>query len=117
MVGRGVGEEVGRVVGGEEGWSCPEVPTGCKVMAVESRTALGKNFVKGKPKKTRQGDGNNSKSRHNKKKVSRPRKVMDRHTHENWKKIKELMEREGRTETFFYKRAVAILAGRPDPLK
>lgn len=42
---------------------------------------------------------------------------MDRHTLENWKKIKELMEREGRTETFFYKRALAILAGKPDPLK
>ena len=42
---------------------------------------------------------------------------MDRHTLENWKKIKELMEREGRTDSFFYKRAMAILAGCPDPLK
>ena len=41
---------------------------------------------------------------------------MDRHTLENWKKIKELMEREGRTDTFFYRRAVAILSGRKDPL-
>ena len=42
---------------------------------------------------------------------------MDRHTLENWKKIKELMEREGRTDSFFYKRAMAILAGWSDPLK
>jgi len=41
---------------------------------------------------------------------------MDRHTLENWKKIKELMEREGRTDTFFYRRAVAILSGKKDPL-
>ena len=42
---------------------------------------------------------------------------MDKHTLENWKKIKEVMEREGGTDTFFYKRAVAILAGRKDPLQ
>ena len=42
---------------------------------------------------------------------------MDRHTLENWKKIKELMEREGRTDSFFYKMAMAILAGWADPLK
>lgn len=42
---------------------------------------------------------------------------MDRHTLENWKKIKELMEKQGRTDTYFYKRAMAILAGWPDPLK
>jgi hypothetical protein len=42
--------------------------------------------------------------------------MMDRHTLENWKKIKELMEREGRTDTFFYRRAVAILSGKKDPL-
>ena len=36
-------------------------------MAVKSRTALGKDFVKGKPKKTRQGQGNQSRPRHNKK--------------------------------------------------
>ena len=42
---------------------------------------------------------------------------MDRHTLENWKKIKELMEREGRTDNMFYRRAVAILAGKPDPLR
>jgi|TARA_S200002703_G_scaffold24634_1_gene21378 hypothetical protein len=36
-------------------------------MAAKSRTALGKVFVEGKPKKTRQGNGKHSKSRHNKK--------------------------------------------------
>jgi hypothetical protein len=42
---------------------------------------------------------------------------MDRHTYENWQKVKEVMEKEGRTDSMFYKRAVAILAGKPDPLK
>ena len=42
---------------------------------------------------------------------------MDRHTYENWKKIKELMEREGRTDTMFYKRACAVLAGKKDLLE
>lgn len=41
---------------------------------------------------------------------------MDRHTLENWKKIKELMERQGRTDSMFYKRACMIIAGKPDPL-
>ena len=42
---------------------------------------------------------------------------MDKHTYENWRKIKELMEKQGRTDTFFYKRAVAILANKRDPLE
>lgn len=42
---------------------------------------------------------------------------MDRHTLENWQKIKELMERQGRTDSFFYRRAVAILSGKKDPLQ
>lgn len=42
---------------------------------------------------------------------------MDRHTYENWQKVKEVMEKEGRTDSMFYRRAVAILAGKPDPLK
>tara|TARA_R100001509_G_scaffold120820_1_gene74987 strand:- start:1181 stop:1312 length:132 start_codon:yes stop_codon:yes gene_type:complete len=37
-------------------------------MAVKSRTVLGKEFIKGKPKKSRQGEGRNSVPRHNKKK-------------------------------------------------
>ena len=36
-------------------------------MAAKSRTVLGKDFVKSKPKKTRQGKGKHSKPRHNKK--------------------------------------------------
>ena len=42
---------------------------------------------------------------------------MDRHTLENWKKIKKLMEDQGRTETMLYKRACAIIAGKKDPLE
>ncbi len=42
---------------------------------------------------------------------------MDRYTFENWKKIKELMEKEGRTDNLFYRRAVAILSGKKDPLE
>jgi hypothetical protein len=40
---------------------------------------------------------------------------MDRHTLENWKRIKELMERQGRTDTMFYERAVRIVNGGKDP--
>lgn len=42
---------------------------------------------------------------------------MDKHTYENWKKIKELMEKENRTDSFFYKRACMILAGKRDTLE
>ena len=35
---------------------------------------------------------------------------------ENWQAIKESMEESGNTENFYYTRAVAILAGFPDPL-
>lgn len=41
---------------------------------------------------------------------------MDKETRENWQKIKEALEEAGKTDCMFYKRAVAILAGRPDPL-
>ena len=42
---------------------------------------------------------------------------MDRHTLENWKKIKEALEKAGKTDCYFYKRAVAILTtGRDLPL-
>ena len=40
---------------------------------------------------------------------------MDRHTLENWKKILELMERQGRTDSMFYKRAMLIVKGGKDP--
>jgi len=42
---------------------------------------------------------------------------MDKHTFENWKKVKEALEKSGKTDSMFYRRAIAILAGRPDPLK
>ena len=36
---------------------------------------------------------------------------------ENWRKVKEALEEAGKTDSFFYTRAVAILEGKPDPLK
>lgn len=41
---------------------------------------------------------------------------MDSRTFENWKKVKEALEKAGKTDSMFYKRAVAIVAGKPDPL-
>ena len=35
----------------------------------------------------------------------------------NWQKVKDALEAAGKTDSFFYKRAIAILAGEPDPLK
>jgi len=42
---------------------------------------------------------------------------MDRRTFENWKRVKEALEKANKTDCLFYKRAVMILAGKPDPLK
>jgi hypothetical protein len=42
---------------------------------------------------------------------------MDNHTLENWQRVKEALEKAGKTDCMFYRRAVAILSGRPDPLK
>lgn len=42
---------------------------------------------------------------------------MDKHTLDNWRRVKEALEKAGKTDCFFYKRAVQILAGKPDPLK
>lgn len=42
---------------------------------------------------------------------------MDSRTLENWKKVKEALEKAGKTDSFFYMRAVSILSGKPDPLK
>jgi len=42
---------------------------------------------------------------------------MDRRTVENWQKVKEALEKAGKTDSMFYRRAVAIVAGRSDPLK
>jgi hypothetical protein len=41
---------------------------------------------------------------------------MDARTLENWQRVKQALEKAGKTDCMFYKRAVAILSGRPDPL-
>ena len=41
---------------------------------------------------------------------------MDRRTLENWQKVKEALEKAGKTDCWYYKRAVAIVAGKRDPL-
>lgn len=41
---------------------------------------------------------------------------MDTHTMENWRKIKDALEKAGKTDCMFYVRACAILKGSPDPL-
>lgn len=40
---------------------------------------------------------------------------MDAATLDNWRKIKHALEAAQKTDCSYYKRAVAILAGRPDP--
>ena len=35
----------------------------------------------------------------------------------NWIKVKEALEEAGKTDCYFYKRAVAICDGKSDPLK
>lgn len=42
---------------------------------------------------------------------------MDEHTRHNWLKIKQMLEQTGKTDCFFYRRACALLEGKPDPLK
>jgi len=42
---------------------------------------------------------------------------MDEQELSNWQRVKEALEAAGKTDSFYYKRAVAILAGDPDPLK
>jgi len=42
---------------------------------------------------------------------------MDHRTLENWQRIEKALREAGKTECMFYKRAVAILSGKPDPLK
>lgn len=41
---------------------------------------------------------------------------MDKNELTNWRKIKAALEAANKTDTHYYKRAVAILAGKPDPL-
>ena len=40
---------------------------------------------------------------------------MDAQTRENWRKIRDHLEAAGKTDNHYYRRALAILAGRPDP--
>jgi len=35
----------------------------------------------------------------------------------NWQRIKDVMEEKGTTDNFFYKRAVAIVEGKDDPIE
>ena len=42
---------------------------------------------------------------------------MDDKELENWQRVKDALEEANKTATFYYKRAVAILEGKPDPLK
>jgi hypothetical protein len=42
---------------------------------------------------------------------------MDKREMENWKKVKDALEAAGKTDCFFYKRAVAILKTGRDPLE
>ncbi len=44
------------------------------------------------------------------------KQAMDDRTRSNWAKIKQALEKAGKTDCMFYVRAVEILAGRPDPL-
>ena len=41
---------------------------------------------------------------------------MDRHTYLNWVRVKDALEKAKKTDSFFYRRACAIVDGRPDPL-
>ena len=36
---------------------------------------------------------------------------------ENWERIKDAMEASGKTDNYFYKRAVAICSGSKDPME
>jgi hypothetical protein len=40
---------------------------------------------------------------------------MDPATRENWRKVKEVLEAAGKTDNHYYRRALAIVAGMPDP--
>ena len=40
---------------------------------------------------------------------------MDSHARDNWRKVKEALEKAGKTDTDYYRRAVVICAGDSDP--
>mgnify|MGYP000159175076 CR=1 FL=1 len=41
---------------------------------------------------------------------------MNQEELENWQKVKEALEKANKTDSFFYKRALAICAGKNDPI-
>jgi hypothetical protein len=40
---------------------------------------------------------------------------MEQETRANWQRIKDVLEAAGKTDNHYYRRALAILAGKPDP--
>jgi len=40
---------------------------------------------------------------------------MDENTYNNWLRVKEALEKSGKTDSFFYKRACQIVVSRKDP--
>ena len=42
---------------------------------------------------------------------------MDKTEKENWERVKIALEEAGKTDSYYYKRAVAICEGKEDPLK
>ena len=42
---------------------------------------------------------------------------MDEQERKNWETVKQALEKAGKTDTMFYKRAVAICDGKKDPLE
>ena len=42
---------------------------------------------------------------------------MSKEELKNWQKVKDTLKEADKTDSFFYKRAVVILEGKPDPLK
>jgi hypothetical protein len=42
---------------------------------------------------------------------------MDAETRANWLKVKKALEKAGKTDCWYYRRAIAITAGQPDPLE
>ena len=41
---------------------------------------------------------------------------MDKHTIENWQRVKEALESADKTDSYFYVRACAIVRGEKDPM-
>jgi hypothetical protein len=41
---------------------------------------------------------------------------MDKKTRENWERVKKALEEHGLTDCMYYRRAVALLAGKADPM-